>query len=92
MSNKKETSINLNYNLYNFYNEWHLIWSKGMVIGDFSNICIIMSYIGFNFKEIDLAILEMNNNFTDKAVFDKNKKFLFTEDSDINYEYGAYSI
>lgn len=74
------------YRLFNHGYVWTIFYNGGSFASNLPNVCRVMTTkLGFNLKEIEFAVLEINNRFHNCAEFNTFKSFVFTYDT---YELG----
>ena len=67
------------YNLYFLGSNWELHSPTGIFTGNLKSVCTYaVNVLGFQFKELDLAVNEMEKQFHNAAEFGIYKSFIFT--------------
>jgi hypothetical protein len=74
------------YKLYDLGSLYELHSSRGIFRGSLAQVSTYaVLKLGFNIKEIELGVLEMERNFHDGAEYGVRKSFMFTFDKEGKY-------
>lgn len=86
MFQKLERSPSKGYQLFNLGSHWELHSASGVFKGDLRKVCTYaVADLGFPFKELEIAVEEMEKNFHDGAEFGIYQSFIFTFDKGDKY-------
>lgn len=79
MFQSTERSPSKGYQLLNLGSHWELHGPTGIFSGDLRKICnYAVIDLGFQFKELEIAVAEMEKNFHNGAEFGIYQTFMFT--------------
>lgn len=78
-----ERSSSKGYQLLNLGSHWELHGPTGVFKGDLKKVCTFaVIELGFPFKELEIAVDQMEEHFHDGAEFGIYQHFIFTFDKD----------
>ena len=90
MFQKLERSSSKGYQLLNLGSHWELHGPSGVFKGDLKKICTYaVVKLGFPFKELEIAVDEMEKQFHNCAEFGIYQTFIFTFDKEDKYDKGT---
>lgn len=86
MFQRLERAPSKGYQLLNLGSHWELHGPSGVFRGDLKKICTFaVVELGFPFKELEIAVDEMEKQFHDGAEFGIYRHFMFTFDKEEKY-------
>lgn len=85
MFQKLERDSSKGYQMLNLGSHWEFHSSRGIFSGDLKKVVVYaVNQLGFQFKELEVAVEEMEKQFHNGAEFGMYRSFMFTFEKELS--------